>query len=61
MSIAIVTAGVLAANGITIWIIAMFWRMKRNPRDMSAMVQATGLLIVASLIALAAAQSAPGG
>ncbi len=55
-----VTAGVLAANGLTIWIGAMFWRLKKNENDFSALVQICALLMVVILIALAAGQSLQG-
>lgn len=60
MSIVTITASVLAANGITIWIAAMMWRIKRNPRDTSALVQVCFLLMAAFLVFFAASRSIQG-
>lgn len=59
MSIVTVTAGVLAANGISVWIAAMMWRLKRDPKDFSALVQVCALLMAACLVFVAAAQQLP--
>lgn len=59
MTISTIAAGVLAANGLTIWLVAMFMRIKRDQRDLSALLQALFLLIAACLVFVAAAQSLP--
>lgn len=59
MTIATVTAGVLAANFLTIWLVAMAWRIKRDDKDLSAIAQACGLLMAIALTGVAAAQSLP--
>ena len=60
MSIVTITASVLAANGITIWIAALFWRIKRDGKDTSALLQLVGLLMATFLVFFAAFRSIQG-
>lgn len=59
MNAATIAASVLAANGLTIWIVVLFRRIQRDEKDLSAILQIIALLAFVAVLGVAGLRSAP--